>query len=735
MRYLSGLCCWLLVFSSILSAAIFGNVRGVIHDPSGRSIPGAQVTIRSRTSAWSQSGVSDVAGSFEFSTVSVGEYALSISAGGFVAVERRLIVTSGSASLLNFVMEIAGVAQNIDVSTSLDSAAAESSTPISVISREDISRTPGANRTNSVGIITDYVPGAYLTHDQLHIRGGHAVTWALDGVAIPNTSIATNVGPHIDPKNIDYMEVLRGSYGAEYGERTYGVFNITPRTGFERNRQGEILTSFGNFGQTTDEISLGDHSGRFAYLASVNGNRSDLGLETPSPAMIHDRENGIGGFGSLIFNPRGTDQLRFVTSLRKDFYQVPNDSNSQEAGRRDAQRESDALMQSSWSHAIRSGVLLTVSPFYHFNRADFAGGMGDPDFRIQQNRSSSYAGAQGILSAVSGKHNARVGFYGFAQRDITRFGIQASDSGFSISQTEKPSGDLEAVFLEDEFQAARWLRFSGGVRLTHFSGTLSESAASPRGAAAIRIPKLNWTVRGFYGRFYEPPPLSTASGPLLGFVLDQGFGFIPLRGERDEERQIGVNIPLRGWSLDVNNFRTRVRNFLDHNPVGNSNVFFPLTIDGARIRGTELTIRSPRLFGKGAVHGAYSHQYAEGFGGITGGLTDFSPPSDRFFLDHDQRHTLSAGFDLNLPRRMWANGNVAYGSGFVDEEGPAHLPGHTSADLAVGKEFGENVSLSVTALNIANRRFLLDNSVTFSGGDHFSSPREVFVQVKYRFRY
>src|SRR5260370_11196483 len=46
----------------------------------------------------------------------------------------------------------------------------------------DVARTPGASHTNSLAIITDYVPGAYLTHDQLHIRGGHQVSWLIDGV-------------------------------------------------------------------------------------------------------------------------------------------------------------------------------------------------------------------------------------------------------------------------------------------------------------------------------------------------------------------------------------------------------------------------------------------------------------------------------------------------------------------------------------------------------------------------
>jgi hypothetical protein len=729
-------CLVIFLFPVFLGAAIFGTVRGVIHDPSDRSIPGAQVTIRSRTSDWSQTSTSDAEGVFAFDAVPVGEYSITVAATGFGSVEQQVTVISGSAPTLQFNLKLPGIVQNVEVSASPESVSTQTATPVSIVNRQEIARTPGADRTNSVSMITDYVPGAYLTHDQLHIRGGHAVTWAVDGIPIPNTSIATDIGPHLDPQNIDYLEVLRGSYSADWGDRTYGVFNVAPRTGFERNNEAELVTSFGSFYQTNSGVSFGSHTERFAYLGSVNGNRSDLGLETPTSAVIHDRENGVGAFGSLIFNVHPADQLRLVTSLRRDFYQVPNDPDAQAAGVRDVDRESDAFVNFSWVHTVRPGVLLTVSPFYHFNRAHFLGGPNDPDFNLQQNRSSHYGGAQAAVSIVSGKHNARAGFYGFTQADNTQLDVQATDgSGLSIRQGQSPTGNLQAIFLGDEYQATSWLRLNGGVRLTHFAGSISEKAASPRVGASIRIPKLNWTLRGFYGRFYEAPPLSTASGPLLQFVLDQGFGFIPLHGERDEERQFGVTIPLRGWTFDVDNFRTHARNFFDHNAVGNSNVFFPLTIQGVRIRGTEMTIRSPRLFDRAQIHAAYSHQYAEGFGAVTGGLTDFSPPADVFYLDHDQRHTLSAGLDLNLPAHIWANGNLAYGSGFPNSDGSGHLPGHTTVDVSFGKSVGENISVSVTALNVANQRFLLDNSLTFAGGSHFYHPREIFAQVKYRFHY
>ena len=55
-------------------------------------------------------------------------------------------------------------------------------------------------------------------------------------------------------------------------------------------------------------------------------------------------------------------------------------------------------------------------------------------------------------------------------------------------------------------------------------------------------------------------------------------------------------------------------------------------------------------------------------------------------------------------------------------------------DFSVGKSFGENWSLRFSALNIGNNHYMLDNSNTF-GGTHFANPREIAVQLKYRFRF
>jgi outer membrane receptor protein involved in Fe transport len=65
---------------------------------------------------------------------------------------------------------------------------------------------------------------------------------------------------------------------------------------------------------------------------------------------------------------------------------------------------------------------------------------------------------------------------------------------------------------------------------------------------------------------------------------------------------------------------------------------------------------------------------------------------------------------------------------------PAHVQEHTTFDFSAGKSFAERFTLSVTAMNLANRRFLLDNSQTF-GGTHYADPRQIYVELRYRFHY
>lgn len=733
--------------AAAVSATIFGNVRGIVHDPQHRPVQDVTVILKAIHSEFTERTQTNAEGEFHFEAVPLGEYTVSISDVTFVAQPQTITVLSGTAPVLHLELRLPSEKETVIVSA--EEGQSETVTPSTLVEHLQIQETPGASRSNSLAMITDFVPGAYLTHDQLHIRGGHQVSWLIDGVPIPNTNIASNLGPQIDPKDIDVVEVQRGSYSADYGDRTYGIFNVAPRTGFERNNQGELTLSAGNFYQTDDQLNFGGHTNRLAYYASLNANRTNLGLQTPTSAVVHDAANGFGGFTSLIFNATPKDQLRFVAQSRRDFYQVPFDpadpNNTPGQFLRDANGEGDSFAALSWVRTLNSSLLLTVSPFFHHNSANYQSSAQDFPSSATEDRASNYEGGQATLSWVAKRNNLRIGLYGFAQQDRQTFALVCHDlsqnqcQGSTLSEIDNPSGSQVVVYAEDQLKATSWLTLNAGVRQTHFSGGVVENATSPRVGASLRIPKLNWVFRGFYGHFYQAPPLLTVSGPLLQLATSQNLGFVPLHGERDEEHQFGVTIPIRGWTLDADNFLTRANNFFDHNNFNNSGIFIPITIEGARINGWELTLRSPRLHNRGQIYLTYSNQLALGCGGINGGLTDFSFGGGCGLLDHDQRNTLHIGGQFSFPWRVTASTDVSYASGFTNGNQPPMTPGdhlqpHTTFDLSLGKEFGERFSVNLQALNVANRRVLLDNSFTF-GGTHFLNPREIFVQLRYRFHY
>src|ERR1700733_10631647 len=256
---------WSLLVVSIASATIFGTVRGVVHDPQHRPVAGASVKLKSATSEWTQSAQTDQDGAFSFSAVPVGDYLVAVTKSGFADDQQTVTVASGSSPPLHLQLTMATVNQTATVSETPENVAnVDSVTPTTLVARADIAQTPGADRTNALQMITDYVPAAYVTHDMLHMRGGHQVEWLVGGVPIPNTNIASTPGPQIDHKDVDEIEVFRGSYDADYGDRTYGIFNIVPRTGFERDNQCEWVSSFGSYDQTNDQLSCGGHSERFA---------------------------------------------------------------------------------------------------------------------------------------------------------------------------------------------------------------------------------------------------------------------------------------------------------------------------------------------------------------------------------------------------------------------------------------------------------------------------------------
>ena len=744
-------------------ATVFATVHGIVHDPDHRPLANAAITLQAANSSFVLRATSNAEGEFELPQAPIGVYWLTISAPGFATVTQTLTVSSGTNPILHIPLPVGAATQSVVVQGS--TSAIDTVTPATLITRQMIQQTPGADRTTGMEMITDYVPGAYMTHDMLHMRGGHQTSWLIDGVEIPNTKIASNVGPQIDPKDIDSLETQRGSYAADVGDRTYGVFDVLPRNGFEFDHQGEFTLYGGNLGAGESQIALGDHSEKTAWYTSVTGSRSNYGLATPVPTIYHDSTNSESGFVSVIRNQTPKDQLRVDGQLRQDHFQVPYDPSSTDYectsgyycsySLRDAQTERDSFMIANWVHTISPHALFSVAPFYHSNQSIYDSIPTDLPAATTWHQNSNYAGAQADARVQIGWNTFSGGIYSFVQKEDDLFGVIVNDSS-GPSQPNTPANanaGLVEFYVADHLRLGQYVTLLGGERFSIYRSELDESATYPRIGVTVRIPRLNWVLRGFYGHFFQPAPILTVSSSVLNYASSLPGGentFTPIPSERDEEHQFGIAIPYKGWLLDVDTFKNRVNNFLDHSNLGESNMYFPIAVDGALVRAWEATLSSPNLAGWGQFHLSYSNQIAEQRGPIIGGFTcsiaddpACNPPDFSYTpVDHDQRDTLNTGFTTNLPLHTWFATNVYYGSGFTNGlansgYGPYqgnNLPAHATFDVSAGHAIGESWKLSGSILNVTNHRVLQDNSVTI-GGFHYNDPRIISAELHYYFHF
>ena len=116
-------------------AIIFSTVKGVVHDPQHRPVPGAVVTLQAQQSAWTQTTTTDAEGSFLIAAVPVGDYSVTVALQGFNTARQAVTVISDTAPVLHFQLEIGTVTETVTVSATAESVHADSVTPTTLVNR------------------------------------------------------------------------------------------------------------------------------------------------------------------------------------------------------------------------------------------------------------------------------------------------------------------------------------------------------------------------------------------------------------------------------------------------------------------------------------------------------------------------------------------------------------------------------------------------------------------------
>ena len=142
MRSIALLLASVVITSTAALTTIFDSVRGIVHDPQHRPIQGAMVMLKATSSDWAKNATTDANGEFLLNAVPIGNYSINAANPGFTRTAQNVIVNSGTEPAVHFQMQVAGAKETISVSDAPVVAPTDSATPITLVSRLDIGRTP-----------------------------------------------------------------------------------------------------------------------------------------------------------------------------------------------------------------------------------------------------------------------------------------------------------------------------------------------------------------------------------------------------------------------------------------------------------------------------------------------------------------------------------------------------------------------------------------------------------------
>src|SRR5712691_10310752 len=272
------------------------TLTGILTDPHGASVAGAEVRVESIPAAGAAAQAkSETDGRFSL-TLGPGRYRVTITRESFARVEQDVTLAAGEARELRIQLSLEPLSASVLVTAQaipLDASSAPG--PVDILTRADIDRRGAASLPDLLATRPGFILG------RTGPEGG-STSLFLDGGNSNYTKVLVDGAPANEPgglidfsnftlDNIEKIEVVHGAESALYGSDAMdGVIQIFTRRGSTRTPAFAAFAEGGNFstGRGGADLSglLGrfDYSGAFSDLETVGQGRTTLSEIERSPA-------------------------------------------------------------------------------------------------------------------------------------------------------------------------------------------------------------------------------------------------------------------------------------------------------------------------------------------------------------------------------------------------------------------------------------------------------------------
>ncbi|HEY1911696.1 MAG TPA: carboxypeptidase-like regulatory domain-containing protein [Vicinamibacterales bacterium] len=234
------------------AAQVSAALSGVVVDASGAAIPSATVTATHLETAAVRNGTTDAVGSYLLPELPVGAYAVTVTKNGFqTAVRNGIQLVVGQHAHLDFELRVGGVQEQVTVTADISPVAATTTDISGLVGEQQIKNLPLNGRsydllmqlnpgvvnftwekTGGIGISNSTTANMFSVsgnrpQQNLFLLNGVEFTGAAENNMTPGGASGQLLG--IDA--VREFNLLRDTYGAEYGKKPGGQVTIVTQSG------------------------------------------------------------------------------------------------------------------------------------------------------------------------------------------------------------------------------------------------------------------------------------------------------------------------------------------------------------------------------------------------------------------------------------------------------------------------------------------------------------------------
>lgn len=290
-----------------------GRIAGTVTDADdGGVLTGVNVVIQGTT----QGATTNIDGNYRILNVRPGTYTLEFR---YVGYQTQIITDVRVRTDLTTEIDVEMTSQVIEgeevvLQATRDVVLRDLTSSESRVSREDLDRMPVQEVSDVVKLQSGVTTGA---DGAIHIRGGRAteVAYIVDGVRVSD-DYDRSAGLRIENQSIEEIQVVSGTFNAEYGQATSGIVNISTRSG-SNEFGGNLRMWSGEYGTgrntlypgAPDEIGDINPLQQYNIEASVSGPVIEDRLTFFGSARMFSNDGWLYGYNA--FSPQGPITPRF----------------------------------------------------------------------------------------------------------------------------------------------------------------------------------------------------------------------------------------------------------------------------------------------------------------------------------------------------------------------------------------------------------------------------------------